>query len=246
MIAVSAVVLAALATQYTPPPLSASVANVTVIGLEEEQVSEVKGRLDAELADLGATVFPGPVVEADCVPDPECLRNAMKDSGAAVWLYFEAIRVGPVVQIAATLYDDQANELASGQSQADDPDNYPGDGPLLPPEVRGKIEEMLAARGDAAPAVQEIAPVEPQQPPSVGGDGMSTMQTAGLFVGGVGAVATVVSGILATHEILVLEDAGSAGDDKARAQWLAWVGLGGTLLGVAAAGSGAGMYFVSE
>ena len=92
--------LAALAAQT--PPLSASVANVTVIGLSEEQESDTKAKIDEELAALGATVFPGPVVEADCVPDPACLRAAMKDAGAEVWVYLEAIRVGPAVQVSST------------------------------------------------------------------------------------------------------------------------------------------------
>jgi hypothetical protein len=238
-----ALVLAALASQA---PLSASVANVTVIGLSEEQDADTKAKIDEELAALGATVFPGPVVEADCVPDPECLKGAMKDAGAEVWLYFEAIRVGPTVQISSTLYDNQATEIASGKGAAD-PDAYPGDGALLPAEVRAKIEELAAARGPApVPDTVELKRADAKQPPKVGGKGsMGMLQTSGLFVGGIGVVAAGVGTILAINEILVLEDPASLRADKDRARVLAWVGLGVGALGLAAAGGGAGMFFLT-
>lgn len=237
-------VLAALAAQT--PPLSASVANVTVIGLSEEQEAATKSKIDEELAASGATVFPGPVVEADCVPDPECLRNAMKDSGAEVWVYLEAIRVGPVVQVSSTLYDNQGAEIADGKAEGD-PDAFPGPGPLLPEAVRTKLQELAAARAPA-PAADTVAlqGAEPEQPPTIGGGGLGTLQTAGLFIGGVGLVAAVVGGILVAHEESVLSNATSPGTDKERARALGFVGLGGVALGLAAAGSGAGMFFLTE
>jgi hypothetical protein len=239
-----ALVLAAVASQS--PPLSASVANVTVIGLSEEQDAATKAKIDEELAALGATVFPGPVVEADCVPDPSCLQSAMKDAGAEVWLYFEAIRVGPTVQISSTLYDNKATEIATGKMQAD-PDAFPGQSDVLPSEVRAKLTEMAAARAPQAPPdTVELKSTEPKQPPKVGsGKGMGMLQTAGLFVGGVGVVAAGVGTIIAIEEALVLENAASLRDDKDRARMLAWVGIGVGALGLAAAGGGAGMFFLT-
>lgn len=240
-----AALLASLAAQSAP--LSASVANVTVIGLSEEQESGAKAKVDEELAALGATVFPGPVVEADCVPDPACLKNAMKDSGAEFWVYFEAIRVGPVVQISSTLYDSQAAEIAEGKGQAD-PDAFP-QGEIIPGPVRAKLQELAAARAAATPAPDktvEITAAPAKQPPKVGGGGMSMLQTTGLFVGGAGLVVAVVGGILAANEIATLEDPGSPGVDKERARVLGWFGVGAVALGLAAAGSGAGMFFLAE
>jgi hypothetical protein len=239
----AAAFLAALASQA--PPLSASVANVTVIGLSEEQESATKAKVDEELAALGATVFPGPVVEADCVPDPACLKAAMKDSGAEVWLYLEAIRVGPVVQVSSTLYDAQAAEIAEGKGEAD-PDAFPQGGPVLPAAVSAKIQE-LAARAAPPPTTVEIKPAPAQQPPKVGaGKGMGMLQTTGLVVGGAGVVVAIVGGIVAANEISTLENPSSPGVDKERARVLGWFGVGAVALGLAAAGSGAGMFFLAE
>jgi hypothetical protein len=107
-------------------------------------------------------------------------------------------------------------------------------GPLLPDDVRTWARNL----------VPKAAPPPPPPPPKKEEPALKPMQMGAIAAGGVGAVALIAGVALAATNNGVLEDAGSTGDEKEGARTMGWVGVGSTVVGVAALGAGAGLFFL--
>lgn len=225
---------AILATSTLFPAATVAVAFQPPVGLTEEETTSARARLMEEVA-ASADVISAEPLDPACVTDPACVETAragLPDAPTGL-VVVEFVRVGPVVQVTATV--GAPNGGVTGSHGLDD--EQLAKGIILPPSVHAWVAKLSEPDVPLPPP-----PAPPPPPPPAPGEGLSTMQIASIAVGGAGAALLLIGGVLVATNEPVLEDPDSAGVDKERAATGGFAGVAAAVVGVALVGTGVGLF----
>lgn len=233
---VFAALLLPLALGAASPP-SVLLARVQADGMSEEDAAASQRRIEEELVLMGAQpVVRETAAEAACFDDAACVGELAGEHAAV--LHVELLRVGPLVQVTARLFDPEGKTLFETDRSVN-AEGIAATGTMLGPEIAPHIRGL----GAAAPSEEPKPEPEPPAPaaPSDGGSLFLPLVAVGGTLAGVGLLVAAGGGIVAVERTATAYTPTTPGEDKAIALAVAPWAVGAAAFGLVLAAAGGGV-----
>lgn len=249
-------VIALVALSSSPAATEIVLARFQAVGLDDAHLKRAQKKLKSEVEGADAAlVKPATAVDDACLDTPECMKAAIGSHRGA--LAVDILRIGPMVNITAVLFDAGGGRIESVE-QATDTTAFDDAGVLLGAEILEKIRG-LAPPVEAAPPTTTEVPVPdstttttttttPTTEPlaaAPANDAFPVLPTVFLVAGGavlaVGLAIGIVSLVGIVSQAQVLQTPTSSTAEKDLAITLGRAALAGAALGVVGAAVGGGV-----
>lgn len=237
-------ILTAVLLSSTPSATELVLARFTNVGLDDAHLKKARARLVSELATAEAKlVKPLTDVDEACLATPACLQGAIGPHQGA--LVVDILRIGPMVNITASLYGNDGAKLAAVE-QTTDTTAFDDGGVFLGPDLLDPIR-ALAPPVVAAPTEPVIAtaPAENTATTSGAGEEFPVLPVVLMAGGGVILASALAVGLLSfvamVSQAQVLQTPTTSTDEKDLAVNVGRASLVGVSVGVLGAVVGTGL-----